>query len=39
MVLNEKKCKEKIIQFRNKKTDIPELQLEEIPVDRVSSSK
>jgi hypothetical protein len=37
MVLNGKKCKEMIIDFRTKKTEIPELQIQEIPVERVNS--
>ena len=39
MVLNGEKCKEMIIDFRTKKTEIPELQIQEIPVERVNSFK
>ena len=39
MVLNGKKCKETIIDFRSKKTDISELLMKEIPVERVNSFK
>lgn len=39
MVLNGKKCKETIIDFRSKKTDISELLMKEIPVERVRSFK
>jgi hypothetical protein len=39
MILNSKKCKEMIIDFRKKKTEIPELQAEQSPISRVSSYK
>ena len=39
MVLNSKTCKEIIIDFRVKKTEIPELQAEQSPISRVSSYK
>jgi hypothetical protein len=37
MILNSKKCKEMIIDFRKTKTEIPELQAEKSPISRVSS--
>ena len=39
MILNSKKCKEMIIDFRKTKTEIPELQAEQSPISRVSSYK
>ena len=39
IVLNSEKCKEIIIDVRKTKTEIPELQAEQFPINRVSSYK
>ena len=39
MVLNSEKCKEMVIDVRKTKTEIPELQADQSPINRVSSYK